>query len=377
MKKGYAYQRRDGCWGVAIPDSTCIGGYRRVSGFSTKGKAKEYLGQRKDQIENVQAGLATTGVGLYKEYFKEYLQYIWNNFSKETHKTYRGVLKDFLIFMESKYPQLQRLADLKFKVFEDYKTWLKDTKHKDNTVNNHIKALKSMMNIAIKWEYIDKNPLKGISSVSVEDEKIIVTLDTPDKFNLFFRRCRELKPEYYPHYYCAAKLGLRFGEMVTLEWSNVDFKLNTVMITRKETFNPKGRSKKDKKPKERIIPLSKEVVDVLRGLPHVHKKIFLKNGKPISPRDKSFRRWIIAIVRNTELAGMTRFHELRHTAGDILGQSHSIYDIKAYLGHSDIRTTERYVRIADEAKKRMAETLGGFEKSAEKTTQQTTPESHD
>ena len=373
MKRGYVYQR-DTCWAAAIPDSNNRGGYKIKSGFSTMSKAKDYLNCRKEQIENVQAGLATAGVVPYKEYFKEYLQYILNNFSKETHKTYKGVLKNFLMFMESKYPQLQRLADLKLKVFEDYKTWHKDTKHKDNTVNNHIKALKSMMNVAIKWEYLDKNPVKGISSVSVEDEKPIVTLNTPDRFNLFFERCGKQKPSYYAHFYCSVKLGLRFGEMATLEWENIDFEHNVVQITRKETFNPKGRGKKDKKPKERVIPMSKDVADLLMTLPRTHKKVFLKNEKPISRKDKSFRRWIIAIVRGTELEGMTRFHELRHSAGDILGQTHGIYDIKAFLGHTDIRTTERYVRIADEAKKRMAETLGKFGDNSAATIQKTIQE---
>ena len=248
------------------------------------------------------------------------------------------------------------------------------TKHKDNTVNNHIKALKSMMNVAIKWEYLDKNPVKGISSVSVEDEKPIVTLNTPDRFNLFFERCGKQKPSYYAHFYCSVKLGLRFGEMATLEWENIDFEHNVVQITRKETFNPKGRGKKDKKPKERVIPMSKDVADLLMTMPRTHKKVFLKNEKPISRKDKSFRRWIIAIVRGTELEGMTRFHELRHSAGDILGQTHGIYDIKAFLGHTDIRTTERYVRIADEAKKRMAETLGKFGGNGVSTIQQTIQE---
>gem|GEM_PF-6803599 len=39
-------------------------------------------------------------------------------------------------------------------------------------------------------------------------------------------------------------------------------------------------------------------------------------------------------------------HELRHTTGRILGLTHSLHEIKEFLGHTDIRTTERYVRVA-------------------------------
>lgn len=369
MKKGYAY-KRGAVWAVAIPDTIQKDGYRHKSGFSTKGKAKEYLVQRKDLIEDRQLNLTGKGEFAFKTYFQEYLRYAAENFSSETLKTYKGVLKNFIIFMQGKYPHIQRLNELRVKVFEDYKIWLKETRHKDNTVNNHLKAFKTAFNVAIKWEYIDKNPLENVSRVSVRDEKPIVTCSTPEKFNLFFTRCKELKPEYYDHYYCSTKLGLRFGEMVTLEWRDIDFENNVVRISRKETFNPKGRSHRDKRPKERIIPMPSDVKELLLALPRSHSKVFVKKGKPISRKDQSFRRWIAAIVRGTELEGMTRFHELRHTAGDILGLSHSIYDIKAFLGHSDIRTTERYVRVSDEAKKRMAETLSRFGETIRPTKQE-------
>ena len=61
MKRGDVYQR-DACWAAAIPDSNNRGGYKIKSGFSTMSKAKDYLNIRKEQIENVQAGLATAGV---------------------------------------------------------------------------------------------------------------------------------------------------------------------------------------------------------------------------------------------------------------------------------------------------------------------------
>ncbi|NQU73946.1 MAG: site-specific integrase [Candidatus Omnitrophica bacterium] len=359
MKTGYVY-RRKGKWVAAVPDANRPGGYYRKSGFLTKGKARDYLYQRRERIENLQTGLPTKGNYLYRLFFEEYIHYIGKNYAYETLKTYRGVIKSFLIFMKTKYPRMQWLSELKLKVFEDYKIWLKDTKHKSNTVNNHLKTFKAMFNVAIKWEYMEKNPMKYVECVNVDDEKIIVALDTKERFQLFFDRCRQLKPEYYPHYYCSAKLGLRLGEMVTLEWSDVDLERNMIKITRKDTFSPKGRNKKDKKPKERIIPFASDVREMLLTLPKTNKKIFLKQGRPISRKDKSLRRWIVAIVRGTELEGMTRFHELRHTTGHILALHHNIHEIKEFLGHADLKTTMRYVKVADETKVRMAETLGKF-----------------
>lgn len=377
MKKGFV-ARRNGSWLAAIPDNDLKGGYKRFSGFATKAEAQKKLDSYKYEIRSVNSHGSGDGNLLFRNFFDDWLKHVENNSSYETHKTYKGVIKDFTIFLGKKYPQIQWLYELTPKIFDDYKLWLRNTGyqdqavrtyHKSTTINNHLKVFKAMFNQAINWEYIEKNPIRRVALVSVNDEKVKVTLATPERFNLFFSRCKEIKPEYYPMFYCSAMLGLRFGEMATLKWETIDLDKGTIRIVRDETFNPKGRSKKDRKPKERILPITKDVAEVLAGLPRKNKYVFLYNEKPIDRHQKSLRRWIIAIVRGTELEGMTQFHELRHTAGDILGQSHSIYDIKKFLGHSDIRTTERYVRVADKQLKDMADTLGKFGNTTQATTQ--------
>ena len=360
MKKGYVFKRGER-WFVALPDPHYASGYRIKSpSYSTEGKAKRALRERKDDIENGQAGWLSEGETYYADYIKDYLQFVSANHSQETCKTYKGVLKDLNIFLKERYPRIQRLKEFFVKLFEEYKIWLKETGHKDNTVNNHVKVLKTIFNQAVKWELLVKNPVKDVGNISVEDEKPIVSLDTPKKFELFFARCKDIKPEYYNHYYCAAKLGLRWKEMVSLEWSDVDFENNVVTIRPKKGFIPKGRTRKERKPKTRIIPIPADAANILQAMDHKHEKVFLKDGKPIDVRDKSFRRWIIRIVKGTELQGMSRMHELRHTTGRILGLTHSLHEIKEFLGHADIRTTERYARVSDEAKKSMARSLERF-----------------
>ena len=360
MKKGYIFKREDR-WFVAIPDPSYSSGYRiKAPSYSTRSSAQKALRERKDAIESGQAGWISEGDTYYADYIKDYLQFVLTNHSQETLKTYKGVLKDFNIFLKEKYPHIQRLKEFFIRLFEEYKIWLKETGRKDNTVNNHIKVLKTIFNQAIRWELLKKNPIKDVRNISVEDEKTIVSLDTPEKFKLFFERCLAIRPEYYNHYYCTAKLGLRWKEMISLEWDDVDFENAVVSICKKKGFIPKGRTQKDRKPKTRIISAPQDVLDILKSIEHSHEKVFLRDGNPISSKDKSFRRWIVAIVRGTELEGMSRMHEFRHTTGRILGLTHSLHEIKEFLGHTDIRTTERYVRVGDAAKKSMAKSLEQF-----------------
>jgi len=362
MKKGYIFKRGKS-WFIAIPDPQYASGYRiKRPSYATEGKAKKALRERKDAIENHQAGWLSEGDTYYIDYCRDYLQFVSANHSAETLRTYKGVLKNLDMFLKQRYPRIQRLREFFVKFFEEYKIWLKETGHKDNTVNNHVKVLKTIFNQAVKWELLEKNPVKNIRNISVEDEKPIVCLDTPEKFELFFERCKRMKPDYYNHYYCVAKLGLRWKEMLTLEWTDIDFKNQVITIGKKKGFIPKGRTQKERKPKIRLIPVPDDVIEILKSMKRVHARVFLKNGKPIHPKEKSFRRWIIVITRGTQLEGMTRMHELRHTTGRILGLTHSLHEIKEFLGHSDIRTTERYARVSDIAKKNMAKSLGNFGK---------------
>jgi len=360
MKKGYVFKRGTK-WFVAIPDPQYASGYRIKSPcYNTEARAKRALRERKDTIEDSQVGWLSKGDTYYIGYINDFLQFVSANHSQETYKTYKGVLKNFNMFLKEKHPRIQRLKEFFVKLFEEYKIWLKETDHKDNTVNNHTKVLKTIFNQAVKWELIEKSPVKDIKNIGVEDEKLIISLDTPEKFELFFERCKKVKPEYYNHYYCTAKLGLRWKEMVSLEWSDIDFENQVIAISKKKGFIPKGRTQKDRKPKTRIVPIPNDVINILRSIRRAHERVFLKDGEPISVKDKSFRRWIIAIVRSTQLEGMSRMHELRHTTGRILGLTHSLHEIKEFLGHTDIRTTERYTRVSDAAKKSMARSLEKF-----------------
>ena len=162
MKKGYIFKREDR-WFVAIPDPSYSSGYRiKAPSYSTRSSAQKVLRERKDVIESGQAGWLSEGDTYYADYIKDYLQFVLTNHSQETLKTYKGVLKDFDIFLKEKYPHIQRLKEFFIRLFEEYKIWLKETGRKDNTVNNHIKVLKTIFNQAIRWELLKKNPIKDV-----------------------------------------------------------------------------------------------------------------------------------------------------------------------------------------------------------------------
>ena len=366
--RGFVY-KRNGTYYVAYSDPTAKGGYAREStGSDKKRYADKMLEQKLEILRARENGWESTNAP-YIDHFKSFLGLYRQG--SETLKSYSGVLKLFSEFLQDKYPQVQFLHEfcVNPKIFDDYRSWLKAERmtpegnpHKDWTVKNHLKVIKTAFLQAEKWRHIIRAPDINCA-VSILDRKQIVELSKEEDFKLFFDRCKKLKPEYFPHYFVSATCGLRFGEMVSLTWEDIDFDKGYLRIRQNKDFIPKGRNKRTGLPKERSIPLTGDVIKILKSTEHskVYPNVFLKDGQPISKKDKSFRRWIIAFVRGTPLDGMTRFHELRHTTGHILGNAGVDKNvIKDILGHSDIRTTERYVGIPQGPIKKAMRKLQGF-----------------
>lgn len=356
---GYIYRRPGSdTYYIAYPNPSKQGGYKKEStGGSRKRDAQKLLARRMEVYRNREIGWTETNA-LYKQHYADFLKLYPEG--SETHKSYRGVLKLHVRFLDGKYPYLQYLHEFNPKMFDEYRIWLKETGHKDWTTKNHLKVLKTVFKKAEEWEVINKVP-KINTAVAIHDEKPIKTLSNKDDFRKFFEICKELKPEYYTHYFVLARTGMRFGEMRGLLWENVDLESANITITKTEDFTPKGRERKTGISKTRTIPLTSDAVEMLRSIPrsHTYKNVFLRNGKPIDKgAEKNLRYWLQKIAKAAGVVGMTRLHELRHTCGQqIYDLTGDIYVVKEVLGHSDLKTTLRYVgkatRRAEEAMKKL------------------------
>lgn len=353
---GHIY-KRNGILYISYTDPSKKGGHKREStGGNCKRDAKKLLEQKLGPLHNRAVGWAETNA-FYKQHFIDFLKLYKEG--TETHKSYKGILKLFIQFINERYPNIQYLHEFKTKVFDDYRVWLKETRHKDWTAKNHLKVLKTVFRKAEEWEMINKVP-KINTAIAITDYKPIRTLSDAADFQRFFSVCKEMKPEYYLHYFILARTGLRFGEMKSLLWQNVDLENATITVAKTEDFTPKGRWRKSGLPKTRTVPLTRDTVEALRSLPKspTYNYVFLRDGKPLDKgAEKNLRYWLHKIAKTAGINGMTRIHELRHTYGQKLYEiSGDLYVVKEALGHTDLRTTMRYAgkptkRVKDAVKK--------------------------
>lgn len=141
-----------------------------------------------------------------------------------------------------------------------------------------------------------------------------------------------------PFVYCAISSGARAGELLGLEWKDVDLSKGVALIHKSK--NTDGRK----------LYFRGKALDYLREFAKVRvlgsPGVFLLNsGAPltVSKYGKLFRD---ALVK----AGISdfRFHDLRHTAASYLAQSGAtLLEIQQVLGHRSPAMTMRYAHLTE------------------------------
>ncbi len=135
------------------------------------------------------------------------------------------------------------------------------------------------------------------------------------------------------------RTGLRFGELIGLRWEDVDMKERVLVVNQSIVRDIIGSPKSNK---ARVIPITDSVVQLLQDRRHNGEYVFHdESGSPLK-YDVCRRK----LLRICEVAGLRpiSWHKLRHSfATHLSNKRNPIVDIKELLGHSDIKTTMRYV----------------------------------
>lgn len=219
------------------------------------------------------------------------------------------------------------------------------------TVNIETNTLSAIFREAIKRGFVDKNPASGIRRLP--EENIIVRYLSHDEEKRLIEAC---SPALHPFVVLALHTGMRLGELLHLEWKDVDFEQRLIRV------------KLTKSHRTRYLPMNSRAHELLNGLPR-RSDIELVFFNPKSSRHWTWTHapgWRKAI-RNSGIKEF-RFQDLRHTFASRLVQSAvSIKVVQELLGHANVSTTMRYAHLAPAALRKAVDILASSDdKSAER-----------
>ena len=149
---------------------------------------------------------------------------------------------------------------------------------------------------------------------------------------------------------CAVRTGLRLGEVLGLQWGDLDFAGRFIEVRRQFT---KGRLDLTKSGKIRRVDMSRQLSEAFRQTQEIRETELTIEGREFDPEEPIFRngaghrldpsRVSKTILRRCLLlAGLRhiRFHDLRHAnASLLLANRESLVYVKDQLGHHSIQIT--------------------------------------
>ena len=242
------------------------------------------------------------------------------------------------------------------------------------TVLHHHRLISSMLSTAVEWGMLFANPCDRTKPPKVErkEPKYLDEVQAATLLDLLETEDRE----YRTIIRLLLFTGLRRGELLGLEWSDIDFDTCTLTVCRSSLYLPdKGIFEDETKnaTSNRVIKLSQTAVADMKAYKVYQLEQRLKmgdrwqnspkifttaEGKPLHPDTLS--RWFSKFIKahSDELPPVT-IHSLRHTNATLqIAGGVPLTTVAKRLGHADTVTTSRIyahaIKSADEA---AAETL--------------------
>jgi integrase len=219
------------------------------------------------------------------------------------------------------------------------------------TIQNYLLPLSGPLTFAIRRGLLTTNPCSLLSSDERpqrrrrekhiwSDEEIEALIDASERL----ATRPEARYDYAPLIRTAVYTGLRQGELLGLQWADIDFNEGVLFVRRQWT-----RANEYGPPKTaagaRRIPLPKELVMYFRelklrsGHSGDEDPVFAsKDGAPLGHRNVSQRGFEPA----TRLAGIKHvtFHDMRHAfASRMIARGIEPVTLAKLMGHEDIRQT--------------------------------------
>lgn len=297
----------------------------------------------------------------YEDWLEKWLAYYVRSYVKErTYQKYKSQVDLHIIHKIGKYD----MADLSAVVLQEFVVSLSGKGMSANSVNGVITVVKSSLKRAETLGLVAKQYAERIQRPKAR-EKQVECFSKTEQRKIETYIFQKNKPKLFGIILCLYT-GLRIGELLALEWTDIDLVKGIMTISKschdvwkdgeyfKAVDSPKTQSS------ERIIPLPKQILLRLKELKKQSKEGYIignerRHGVPIRSYQKSFER----ILKYLDIPHKG-FHSLRHTfATRALECGMDVKTLSELLGHKNPTVTlKRYTHSMLEHKTEMMNRLG-------------------
>ena len=270
--------------------------------------------------------------------FQDYLKFE-RRYSPHTLTSYTTDLIDFFDYLESHFD----IVDVKAINSGFIRSWLAGLKEKGLTsksVNRKISSLKSFFKYLLKTGEIENSPMSSVISPKISKRLPVFMKEEDTKklvlaLNQSAEDWKSLNAKMLITIFYAT--GMRLSELINLKEKQIDFSRGHIKVLGKGN-------------KERIIPVSKEVIEVIGEYQQLKRRDFVgtedyllitEKGNKLYPR----YAWQLVnqVLGQASTLDKKSPHVLRHTfATHLMNNGADLNAVKELLGHSSLASTQVY-----------------------------------
>jgi integrase/recombinase XerC len=280
----------------------------------------------------------------YVQSFLDYLKF-QKRYSAHTIRSYHDDLIQFFDYLELQNGKIL-LHDITHHYVRSWLADMKESKISSKTINRKISSLRSFFKYLVKSGAVAQTPMTKVIApkigkrlpdfIKVEDaDKLIISLKNTEDWRSL--NTKMLITLFY-------NTGMRLSELINLKEGQVDFGKKQIKVLGKGN-------------KERIIPISPEIIKIIKEYIQIKKRKFGNADNILLVTEKGkkmYTKYPYLVVKSflgSELKtlGKKSPHVLRHSfATHLSNNGANLNAIKELLGHSSLAATQVYTHTTIE-----------------------------
>jgi integrase len=308
---------------------------RRILKNDSKAAAKKLERELIEELAALNQGLTYAGMTYQDFLIKEFYPYVDEQFPTEYHNLYTSLNKHAAPIMQFRIETINS-TDIKeiLDVVSDTVTV--------STARKIRSFLKRSFDYAMQGG-LSCNPVSAVKIDKKNCKEVEPGVLTREEIKILLTKAKILKPDWYSIWAISLFTGLRVGELIALK--KQDCSLQDKMISVNKSWNKRVGIKSTKSGRWRKVPIADNLVPLLQPMllgppnePLIKMNYVLKKGDQAR-----------VIRQFSQGIGITsiKHHDLRATfITQLFAAGASIAEVQSIVGHSDLKVTQRYLRLS-------------------------------